>query len=64
MSVLRELLGCQWGSALWTVDDAAVCPNQATGIVVIHDGEAEIDLKLCPAHQERVLRETTPHKED
>jgi len=63
---IRELpsaqaaLGCMWGRAVHTPDDAAACPAQAAQIVVVHDGDVSVFLKLCRRHVERLSQETTP----
>lgn len=62
--ILQDLLGCVWGREVMTPDDQEKCTNQATNIVVIYRGTKECALKLCPFHRDRILTETTPHKED
>lgn len=61
-AVVQALLGCAWGRQVSAPDDLEPCPNQATQIVVLHDGEGgERPFKLCAAHTGRVLAETDPH---
>lgn len=56
--LIHELLGCQWGRGVSTVDDKLPCDEQAVQIVVVHDGPQEMALKLCPKHRDRILEET------
>lgn len=58
--ILRELFGCEWGGKISTPDDTADCDERAVQIVAVHDGEWNGAFKLCPAHRDRVLAETTP----
>lgn len=62
-AIVEELIGCAWGRKITTPDDTEPCPNQAHTVVVVHDGDFEAALKLCQAHNERILAETTPHTE-
>ena len=59
----QALLGCAWGRTVHTPDDADACPRQAVQIVVVHDGDAAIELRLCARHVERLSRETTPRED-
>lgn len=56
------LLGCYWGTgrAIHAPDDPDPCPEQATQMMVLHIGEQELFLKLCPKHLARVQAESTP----
>lgn len=59
--LLWQMLGCRWGRGVSTPDDSAPCERQAKRVIVVHDGPAEVELKLCDAHAERLEQETTPH---
>lgn len=66
--MIHEMLGCDWGRALWTPDDPDECPHAAKRIVHLHnphnvpnqpDG---VEVRLCVWHATRVCEEeTTPH---
>lgn len=68
LTMLQEMLGCDWGRAVWTPDDTEPCPEMATRRVEFHnphnvpgcpDGKV---VKLCTWHGTRVCEEeTTPH---
>lgn len=59
----RALLGCEWGMAIWTIEDSTLCKRQARQIVVIHNGEHQVELKLCASHAECAIAATKPHEE-
>jgi hypothetical protein len=63
--LLHALLGCEWGRTIGiaTLGDGQHCAERAVQIVVLHDGPWERPFKLCAAHRDRVLSETTPHVE-
>lgn len=61
---VQSLLGCAWGRTVSTPDDAAMCPFQAAQIVVVHNGDVSVDLKLCRRHVERLSRETTQRESE
>lgn len=62
--IIRELVGCEWGRNIRTADDDEPCNEQAHNIIVLHEGKASMPFKLCARHRDRVLAETTPHKEN
>lgn len=62
--MIQELIGCAWGRTVKTPDDDQACTERAVQIVVIHDGSDEKEFKLCVVHRDRILKETTPHKDD
>jgi ABC-type Na+ transport system ATPase subunit NatA len=59
--LIDGLLGCSWGKVIATPDDPDRCPDQAKQITILHDGEREIEVRLCPRHQLAMLGETNPH---
>jgi hypothetical protein len=59
---VQALLGCAWGRTVSTPDDTERCPRRAVQIVVLHNGDASLDLKLCNQHVTRLSRETTPRE--
>lgn len=59
----EPLLGCDWGKSVMTPDDQEPCTDRAVQIIVVHNGPATRDLKLCAKHVERLSQETTPHGE-
>ncbi len=59
---IQSLLGCTWGRTVHTPDDAEPCPRQAVQIVVVHDGGASVDLRLCTRHVGRLSQETMPRE--
>lgn len=58
----HKILGCDWGTRISTADDEALCERQARQIVVLHNGPATLDLKVCENHAGRLVRETDPHR--
>lgn len=60
--LVQQLIGCSWGRVVVVPDDQEVCDEQAVRIVVVHDGDASIELRLCDRHVERLSRETTPRQ--
>lgn len=63
-SLIRSLLGCEWGNGITIHDDNSVCDKRAERIIVLHDGPNSESFKLCAEHAELVLMETTPHKDE
>ncbi|HEX3539614.1 MAG TPA: hypothetical protein VHT75_04145 [Acidimicrobiales bacterium] len=61
--LFQDLLGCQWGRRISLPDDSRPCAEQAVQIVVLHDGDDEVDFKLCAHHRELVKTHTDPHRE-
>jgi hypothetical protein len=61
--LIQELLGCQWGRGIARADDLEPCSQRAVQIVVLHQGEHQVSLKLCARHRDIVLEESTPRGE-
>lgn len=61
--IIGTLLGCSWGRTLMAPDDLKTCPNQAVQILVLHNDDSEVEVKLCAKHRDRILADTTPHGE-
>lgn len=60
----QPLLGCEWGKSVMTPDDQDPCTERAVQIIVVHNGPAARELKLCEKHKERLEEETVPHGEE
>lgn len=56
----RQLLGCDWGTAVSTRDDPYMCVRRARQIVVLHGGGEPFDVKVCWVHRARLYAETNP----
>jgi hypothetical protein len=61
--LLHELLGCEWGHSIKTLDDIAPCQEQAAQIIVLHAFGEQESFKFCAKHIERVQQETEPHRD-
>lgn len=66
---LRTMLGCDWGTHVWTPDDPEPCPEQAVKRVRLYNPHGLPDmppdgheLKFCAVHHRRVQEETDPHR--
>jgi len=68
-SVVRDLLGCDWGRKVLTGTlgvDLSACTARATRRVAFHDPASGLvaTLQFCPTHIELVRSETNPHAEE
>ncbi len=61
---IQSLLGCEWGRTVHTPDDTTPCLRQAVQIVVVHEGDSSVDLRLCASHVRRLGQETTPRTDE
>lgn len=59
---IQRLIGCGWGRAVSTPDDDTPCEERAVQIVVLHNGPAVCDLRLCARHTELIKELTDPHQ--
>jgi hypothetical protein len=58
---IHDLLGCAFGhGSIAHRDDKTPCEQAAVQIVALHDGPREMHFKLCAAHRDLVLDESTP----
>lgn len=59
---LDALLACDWGRVVGEPAQAVdPCHEMAKKRMVLHDGAATVDIKLCEAHHVRVAELTDPH---
>ena len=60
-ALIVELLGCEWGRAVFSHHDTTLCRAQAVQRIAIHSGPGEPTLiQLCGRHRDIVLAETDP----
>lgn len=61
--LVHELLGCEWGHTIKTLDDIEPCQEQAVRIIVLHAFGEQESFKFCAKHIERIQQETEPHRD-
>ena len=61
---LQRLLGCAWGTAVASNDDMNQCIRRATQRVMLHEGDTEIEVRLCDYHLAILTENTDPHTEE
>lgn len=59
--VAKQLLGCSWGRRLWSETDSALCDQKADRVIVLHEGDEELEVQLCQRHLDVMDEWSTPH---
>lgn len=60
---IRRLIGCAWGYDIVAPADMEPCTEDADQIVILHDGDRQVPVKLCAKHIALVNEMTDEHKE-
>lgn len=58
--IMHQLVGCHWGDRVSTADDTQPCVARAVQIVVLHQEQRQVEVRVCARHLERLKAETTP----